>query len=257
MPSNPTTYEAYLNYFDVLLVYRNQTLGNLTLEDTILVHGKNQIGARLRYAPESFPLGPENLESGSDLISRYLSEEHVAITLRAHSKSLPDFPNLSDALAYLPLEFEIPIPQLPILDDDGGNGDGDGDDDAKPSRGTGSQFLVSASFHFLSSTASFILRNPLNATVTVTDLHAVAVYHDNVIGTLDYGYPIILPGTERESETTRIPVSWCLPASDILRRALGGTLKVNATANATASIGTMTGMPLHIQLHEVGAGVGL
>lgn len=254
-PSNPTTYEAFLNYFDALITFQNRTLGNITVEDATISQGKNRIRARLRYGPELFESAPENFKKGSELLSQYLSEKKVAITLQAHRASLPDFPNLSHALAFLPLQFSMPVPRLIPRETDGG--DDDGDDDGSSDDSTGSQFLVSAKFHLFSSTASFVLRNPLNETITVTDLQAVAVYHDDTIGTLKYGYPIILPGDKRESETTRIPVSWRLPASDILKRALGGTLKVNATANATVSVGAMHGIPVSITLRDVGAGVGL
>lgn len=234
------------------MVFENRTLGNITIHDVKIGPGTNAIRAHLRYAP----LGHTNELKGAEMLGRYLSEEKVFVTLEAHKDSLPDFPNLSHALAHLPLQLSIPVPRLiPTTDDDDDGGDHDGD--SRPDGSTGSQFLVSAKFHLFSSTASFVLRNPLNETITVTGLHAVADYHGDVIGTLDYGFPITLPGTEKESETTRLPVSWRLPASDILRRALGGTLKVNATANATVSVGLMKGIPVSLSLHEVGAGVGI
>lgn len=238
---------AYASYFDALLTYDDRVLGNVTIEDAHVIPGRNRLQARLRYAPRLFEHAHMNEDSGSEMLSRYLSEIPVNVTLQAHRKSLPEFPNLSEALAYLPLKFNLPVPRLiPPPSDDG----------AKTDYGTGSQFLVSAKFHLFSSTASFVLRNPLNESITVTDLHAIAMYHDDLVGILDYGYPITLSGTEPETETTRIPVSWKLPPSDILRRALGGTLRVNATANATVSVGKMRGIPVRLELHEVGAGVG-
>lgn len=195
--------------------------------------------------------------AGAKLLGRYLSEEAVNITLAAHRRSIPDYPNLSKALAHLPLAVAIPVPRLIQTDPDGGN-DNDDDDDGGigEDKGTKSQFLVSAKFHVFSSTASFVLRNPLNETITIERLHAVANYHEEVVGSLDYEYPITLSGTEAETETPRLPVKWKLPPSDILRKAVSGTLRVNATARAIIAVGQMSGIPIELSLNEVGAGVG-
>lgn len=256
--SNPTGYRAYANYADALITFNGSTLGNVTIEDTHIVPGKNRLRARLRYAPRLFRHGPRNEVDGATMLGTYLSEKHVSVTVKAHRDSLPDFPNLSEALAYLPLQFSLPIPRLiPRSDDDEGGGDDDDDNGDEDHHDTGSQFLVSAKFHLFSSTASFVLRNPLNETITITNLHASARYHDDLVGVLDYGYPIMLSGSEPVTETTRIPVSWKIPPSDILRKALGGTLTVNATARATVQVGRMRGIPIDLSLSEVGAGVGL
>lgn len=253
--SNPTEYEARLSYADVLLVSNGCVLGNLTVEDVAVLPGPNEIRARLTYAPTLFSHAVENAVEGSRLLSQYLSEKAANISLTAHNASLPDYPELSEALAHLPLSFSVPIPRLlPPAPPDDGDGDNEGRDSGP---GLESQFLVSARFHLLSSSATFVLRNPLNESITITDLSAVALYHDDVVGTLDYGYPIVLSGIDPETETTRLPVSWRLPASDILKRAVSGTLRVNATANATVSIGKMKGFPVNLEIKEVGAGVGI
>lgn len=234
--------------------YNNYSLGHVTLENAHVVKGTNTIRARLRYAPTLFEHDSvENSRAGNAMLSSYLSEVATNITAQAHPLSLPDYPNLSSALAYGPVKFDIPIPRLVPSDEDTAI--------AKPD--TGGQFLVSARFHVFSSTASFVLRNPLNTSITITSLTAKARYHDDVIGTMDYGYPIILasktdtPDRRGETETTKIPVRWSLPASDILRRVIGGTLVVNATANATVQVGEFEGLHLSLALHDVSAGVGL
>lgn len=254
-PSNPTAYQIYVSYLDALLTFENRTLGHVTIENASVTEGKNTIRARLTYAPMRYSGGDANSASGSHMLGQYLSEIPVNATLEAHDESLPDYPNLSHALAHLPLRLALPIPRL--INDDGGDDDDDDKDGPGEDTHTGSQFLVSAKFHLLSSSASFVLRNPLNESVTVTDLHAVARYHDDVVGVLDYVYPITLSGAEPITETTRIPVTWKLPASDILRRAVRGTLKVNATAEARVSVGNMESFPIRLTLYEVGAGVGI
>lgn len=204
--------------------------------------------ARLLFSPRRY--GDESAVIGETMLSSYLSEQPTNITARAHRDTLPDYPNLSDALAYGPTELTIPIPRLAKSAGVDAMGN------------TGNQFLVSAKFHVFSSTASFVLRNPLNATITITSLSAEALYHGDTLGTLHYEFPLVLASrtdTEDgrgETELTKIPVKWSLPASDILRRVIGGPLRVNATANATVTIDNFQDLHLNLSLQEIGAGVG-
>jgi hypothetical protein len=74
---------------------------------------------------------------------------------------------------------------------------------------------------------------------------------------IEYTYPLTLAGDRPTTETSRLPVSWSLPPSDILRKAFRGTLKVNATAHCKVSIGELRPLPLSLEVLEVGAGVGI
>ena len=196
----------------------------------------NTLAAMINYTPSIF----ENVKAGEAMLSSYLSEKPTNISLSFHRDSLPDYPELSNALSRTDIKFDLPVPRLV----------------QSATLSTGSQFLIAAKFHVFSSTATFVLRNPLNESITITYLSANAFYFDDIIGTLKYDYPIILKPSD-DTETTRLPVRWSLPASDILRRVIGGTLKVNATANATVSIGMMHDIHLQLALQDVGAGVGI
>ncbi|ORY83095.1 hypothetical protein BCR37DRAFT_392454 [Protomyces lactucae-debilis] len=248
---NPTPYGGYVHAINVLMVYNGSVIGSLTGRNITLQPGGNvSVDALLMYDPTLYGHAAENCAAFSQMLSLYLSELPVNLTLRAHAESVPGMPNLSNALAHLPLEFSMPIPQLHFPDDSGD----DNDDGAGSS---GSRFLISAKFHVFSSTAQFTLRNPLNESVTITELDAQARYHEDEVGIIQYTYPITLDGDAPTTETSRLPVSWSLPPSDILRKAIRGTLRVNATAQCRVSIGVLTPLPLTLEVREVGAGVGI
>lgn len=233
---NPSQYSAVISDASVLLSYGVLPIGYLIIHRLTIQPGSNDIQAVVRYSPVLF----NTIEAGEAMLSSYLSERPTNISLSFHQQSFPAYPELSKALAKSNVTFQLPIPQL----------------QSPYSLSSPSRFLIEAKFHVFSSTASFTLRNPLNTTITITHLSAFAIYHDDVIGRLRYDYPILLhPSTN--TETTRLSVKWSLPASDILRRVIGGTLKVNATANATVSIGKMHDIHLQLALQDVGAGVGI
>jgi hypothetical protein len=149
------------------MVYNGSIIGSLTGRNVKLEpKGNITVDALLRYDPHFHGNPQENQAAFSEMLSLYLSELPVNLTLRAHKESIPGMPNLSNALAHLPLEVTLPVPQLQFPDDEG----------RTASEGTtmrhGSRFLVSAKFHVLSSTAQFTLRNPLNESVIITELEA-------------------------------------------------------------------------------------
>lgn len=92
--------------------------------------------------------------------------------------------------------------------------------------------------HIFSSTATFTLSNPLSkTTIYLTYINATAFYHGDVVGRIlneeAFDAP---PGL---SETPRLPVDWNLDSVgfDAVKRALGGTLKVDARADTGLRIG--------------------
>ncbi len=115
------------------------------------------------------------------------------------------------------------------------------------------------------------MRNPLNESIVITELRANATYHGSQVGKLTYDYPITLRGDGKSTETTRLPVAWSFGGMgksskqdtyhtnvlgfEAVKRALGGTLKVNATAVCQVAVGSMNRFTMHLELKEVGASV--
>jgi hypothetical protein len=115
--------------------------------------------------------------------------------------------------------------------------------------------------HLLSSTATFVLSSPLTKTsIFLTSLNATAYYKEDEVGTIilpklppddpRYQEMEIPPG---ESETRKLPVGWDLGSVgyDAVRRALGGSLKLRAEAEAGVRIGEW-----REKLWIVGSGIG-
>lgn len=107
--------------------------------------------------------------------------------------------------------------------------------------------------HLISSTASFRLVSPLPKTVLyIASIHANAFYnHTILIGSIDHEFPFAVP--PGESITPRLPVSWDIGGTgyDAVLDALGGTLKLDARANASIKIGKWED-----RLWFVGGGIG-
>jgi hypothetical protein len=92
--------------------------------------------------------------------------------------------------------------------------------------------------HLITSTASFKLISPLpKSTLYITSIHANAFYnHTILVGSIDHEFPFAVP--PGESTTPRLPVAWDIGGAgyDAVRDALGGTLKLDARANASVKI---------------------
>ena len=107
--------------------------------------------------------------------------------------------------------------------------------------------------HLLSSTASFTLLSPLpKTTLYITSISAIAYYnHTERVGTIDYDLPFeVPPGASR---TPRLPVEWSLGSTGYaaVRDALGGTLKLDATADAGLRVGNW-----EERIWFIGGGIG-
>lgn len=93
--------------------------------------------------------------------------------------------------------------------------------------------------HLISSTATFTLLSPLpKTTLFITSVDATAYYnHTELIGTIDYDYPFAVP--PGASTTPKLPVAWTLGGAgyDAVRDALGGELKLDASADVGIRIG--------------------
>lgn len=111
--------------------------------------------------------------------------------------------------------------------------------------------------HLLSSTAIFTLESPLTTTTLyLTSINATAMYHQSTVGKIVYDLPFAVP--PGISETPRLPVDWSLGSVgyEAVRKALGGQLRLNATATIGVRIGEWEEQIWFIG-HGIGAKVGL
>jgi hypothetical protein len=156
------------------------------------------------------------------MISEYLSDMNTTLTVKAHQKSFPGQPILCDALSRFNMTFAAPKFTEP----------GDSPDDK-------SHFIRDATFHFLSSTATFTLVSPLHFNTLYLDfVNATALYnHTEPIGQILYDLPFAAP--PGKSETPRLPVKWAIDSIgyDALMRAVGGKLILDAQADVDVRIG--------------------
>ena len=168
------------------------------------------------------------------------------VTALFHNASIAGNPELSSALAGL----NITIP-VPIIHSDPSNS-------FSESKHT-SPFLRSATIHILSRTAQFELFNPLdNIQIMLNSLIANATYKGELVGSINepmLNFPV-LAGQEGYTTTDRIPVEVGSVGYNIIRRALGGQLVVDAVADVVATIENWRGR-IRYDGHGVGANVKL
>ena len=163
------------------------------------------------------------------------------ITALFHNASILGNPDLSRALAGL--NITLPVPSI---------------HPKNPNKSGGSKrsspFLRSATIHILSRTAQFELFNPLsNIGIILNSLSANATYNDETVGTITeptLNFPV-LEGREGYTITDKIPVEVGSVGYDVIRRALGGQLVVDAVADIVATIGNWRG-----RIRYNGEGVG-
>lgn len=144
------------------------------------------------------------------------------VTARFHNRSIEGNPTLSSTLSGLNVTLPVPLIH------------------SKHS----SPFLKSATIHILSSTAQFELFNPLtNSAVVINSLCANATYNGELLGTITepaYNFEV-LAGREGYTTTDKIPVEIGSVGYDVVRRALGGKLVIDAVADVVATIGEWRG----------------
>lgn len=116
-------------------------------------------------------------------------------------------------------------------------------------------FIRQTLFHIISSTAQFTLASPFKyTTMYITHMNATAKYKDHNAGVIVYdGSLEVPPGL---SQTPRLPVDWSLDQAgfDIIKKALGGQLKLDARADVSVLIGDFA-TKLWYQGHGIGASV--
>jgi hypothetical protein len=115
--------------------------------------------------------------------------------------------------------------------------------------------------HIISSTADFVLANPLlHDRLTILVVNATAKYNGSELGSIYYDKPFMLrPGAEGTTNTPRLPVDWSFGsiAYDALKKALGGKLEVHAEAYCTLAIGNLVAEVLYNSSKAIPAGIRL
>ncbi|OGM39891.1 hypothetical protein ABOM_011379 [Aspergillus bombycis] len=215
--TNPSPYSASVPFIDLILVYNKTRVAHVTARDLVIVPGVNSgIHADLQWNPLELD-GSAGITAGQEMLSRYVSGYNTSVTIRSHEGTFPALPELGQALSRLGLE--VPIPRVPVP----GN---PSDEDGKP------KFIQDTTLHLWSSTAEFTLSSPFpNTTIEITSVEANAFYqkHEEV-GSINYHIPFpVPPGL---STTPRLPVDLNLSGIgyEALKKALGGTLKLDAVA---------------------------
>lgn len=226
--TNPTPYTATIPYINIHILEKENLIGEAIVKDMQFRKGNNtDILAEATWDPTSFG-GKEGRVAAQRLLSEYLSGKNTSITLRAHRDSIPSVPVIGEALSRI--NMTLPTPRLNLPDDD--DDDGDDDDEGK---GHGQGFIRDATFHILSSTATFTLASPLRYdTVHIERINATAYYnHSEPVGQILYDEPFAIP--PGLSRSPKLPVDWSTDhvGFDKLKEALGGTLKLDALADVT------------------------
>lgn len=222
--TNPTPYTASIPYVTVHVIKDGHIIGEVSAKDAHFQLGNNtNMVVYAAWDPVLFG-GEASHEISRRLLSEYLSGKNTTITLKAHRDSIPAMPVVSEALSKITITLDTPRMKLPEEDED---------------KEQGHSYIRDATFHLLSSTASFSLASPLrHNTIHIERINATAFYnHTEPVGRIFFDESFAAP--PGITETPRLPVTWSLSSVgfDRVREALGGSLKLDARANATIRIG--------------------
>lgn len=250
--TNPLPYTASIPTVNVHILGHGAVLAEATAKNVDLQLGSNT-GNSIEALWEPFLLRDDVPDSGNGtardrarrFLSDYVSGKNTTLEVRTHRGSFPAMPQLGEALSGLNLTVPTPHLGLPGDDpDDGGGGSGTGD----------GHFVRDATFHLLSSTATFTLANPLDTTVYLDRIDARAYYNGtDPVGQIltGNGRPVAVP--PGLSTSPKLPVSLS-PGGigyDKLKNALGGDLDMDCVANVTIRIGSWSEW-----VEYTGSGVG-
>ncbi|KAF7114325.1 hypothetical protein CNMCM5793_008277 [Aspergillus hiratsukae] len=224
--TNPTQYSASVPYADFMMMYNGTKVAHITALDIALAW-KADATVHVDVMWEPSEAGQDGVEAGREFLSKCVSGSNITVTVQGHEGTIPALPKLGRALSKLGFEFQLPrmsIPGSPKTPD-GDNGD--------------RRFIQEATLHLWSSTAEFTLFSPLPKTlIDITSVEAKAYYleHEEV-GSIDYSTPFqVPPGV---SKTPRLPVEMNPDGIgyDALKRALGGSLELDAMATVGVRVG--------------------
>ncbi|KAL2185362.1 hypothetical protein L209DRAFT_733240 [Thermothelomyces heterothallicus CBS 203.75] len=243
--TNPTPYSAHVPFVSLFVESNGTTIGEAFARNINIKPGNNtNLTISARWSPSMG--GEEGVRHGRDFLSRYISGYSTNVTLRTHRGTIPSLPQLGEALARL--SFTLPAPRLRFPGQDSDDDDGDDEDEGEQPR-----FIRDATFHILSSTATFTLVSPLlHNAIFIDSVNATALYnHTERIGRIEYFLPFAVP--PGVSVTPRLPVEWSMDSVgyDKVREALGGRLKLDGEAEVSVRLGRWTE-----RLWYVGRGIG-
>ena len=219
--TNPTAYTARIPYVNLHVVKNGSIVGDATVEDVNIVTGNNtNISVSATWGPGVWD--SKGLQIGRDLLSQYLSGYNTTVDLKFHDLSIPGHRLLCEALSKITVTVAAPQLKLP--------GDDPEDD---------THFIRDAIFHVFSSTAVFTLVSPLHFnTLYIDTVNATAYYNGSEqVGRIEYDEPFAAP--PGASQTPKMPVDWSLGGAgyDAVKKALGGTLKLDAFAEVGIRLG--------------------
>lgn len=222
--TNPTPYTAYIPSVNIHLISNGSLIGEASAKNMSITTGNNtNLVVSALWKPSIG--GDLGVERGRDLLSSYISGFNTSAILRTHRGSIPGLPDLGNSLSRMNFTMALPRLSLP-----------GGDDDDK------GHFLRDATFHILTSSATFTVVSPFSKnTLYIERINATAFYnHTEPVGKIDYEYPIACP--PGESTTPKLPVEWSLGSGgyEKMRKALGGTLKLDAKATVGVRLGSWT-----------------
>ncbi|KAL2135641.1 hypothetical protein VTI74DRAFT_7591 [Chaetomium olivicolor] len=243
--TNPTPYSAYIPFISIHIESNGTTIGEAQAENLNIKPGNNtDLSISATWNPSMG--GGEGLQRGRDLLSGYLSGYNTTVTVRTHRDSIPSLPHLGETLSHLSLTLPAPRIHVPADPSD------PDDPDDRP------RFIRDATFHILSSTATFTLISPLqHNTIFINSVNATALYnHTEPIGRILYDLPFAAP--PGASQTPKLPVEWSMDSVGYgkLREALGGRMRLDARATVGVRIGRWTESVWFVG-RGIGAGVRL
>ncbi|KAL8798211.1 MAG: hypothetical protein Q9182_006856 [Xanthomendoza sp. 2 TL-2023] len=231
--TNPTEYSATVPFIDINIFVNDTLLGHATARDVSIAPGPNHDLAVIAVWDPFSKSGKKGAHVGRELLSQYISGYNTTLTLRTHAQSIPSQPHLGAALSV----FNVTIPTPKLTPPPNPNRPVQPDPPNEPSS-SAPHFIDDAVFHLLSSTAVLTLLSPLpHTSLYITSVSAKASYLNSPVGSIEYHVPFeVPPGV---SDTPRLPVDWNLGSigRDAVKKALGGTLKVEAAANVGIRIG--------------------
>ncbi|KAK4895167.1 hypothetical protein LTR27_006776 [Elasticomyces elasticus] len=240
--TNPTNYSASVPFMDIHILANDTVIGHATAKGIEIVPGRNDnMYVEAVWDPSTLG-GQEGKKVGREFLSQYISGYNTSLTLKAHEGSIPGNPGLGRALGRFGVEMPTPsLGSAPRKRYPGEPDDGDGDNDGKKKKGP--HFLDDATFHLLTSTATFTLLSPLRQTILyVESINATAFYKGDSVGHIDYDLPFAVPPVGPDGEgvvSPRLPVDWSLGSVgyEAVKGALGGRLKLAAYAEVGVRIG--------------------
>ena len=159
--TNPTNYSATVPYVDISIEKNGSTIGHAQVTNATIVPGKNSnIIAKAQWEP-SVAGGKEGAKVGKELLSQYISGYNTTLTFRTNRNTIPQSPELGEALSKFNITIQAPHLTPPK---DGDDEPEDPEDPDEPEKDEGPHFIKSATMHLLSSTAVFQLLSPFKHT---------------------------------------------------------------------------------------------